>query len=333
MIIKTESLIRFFLGFFIVFLLSGCLPSQEVLQNMLEQRKITQKIYIKNDVDAYDTYKKDKKVLQVLKRGEEYNIIDVKENFVLLEKNESNNLKNDVWIDFDEIETRRTYFLTLMVNPSDSIIMINSEKYEPNKRVPEGNYKIDLKADKYLEKNFDIKLDKDTKIQVILDFDIEAEKERIAIKKIEEEKKEKLRKEKIKQAKIKKERKEKLYIDKKQNLIWQDDNMVLTNKKTWITEENYNNKKYFDTRGDTAATYCKKLTLGDFKDWRLPTKDELKNLSFQKNDLKNVASNWYWSGTTSSINNELAWSIYFDNSDGYADFKNVSNYVRCVRNK
>ena len=150
------------------------------------------------------------------------------------------------------------------------------------------------------------------------------EKERIAIKKIEQEK---IRKEKIRKEKIRKEREEKLYIDKKQNLIWQDDNMVLINKKPWITEENYNNKKYFDTKGDTAATYCKKLTLGNYKDWRLPTKDELKNLSLQKKYLKNVGSNWYWSDTTSSINNELAWSIYFDNSDGYAD--RITSYNVC----
>ncbi len=331
MVIKTKNIIQFFLGFFIVFFMSGCLPSQEVLQTKLEQQKITQKIYIKDDVDAYDTYEEEKKrVLQVLKRGEEYNIVDIKGNFVRLEKNDSNNLNNDVWISSDKIETRKTYFLTLIVNPSDSIIIINNEKYEPNKRLPEGNYTIAIRADKYFDKYFDVKVDKDTKVELTLDFDIEAEKERIAIKKIEQEK---IRKEKIRKEKIRKEREEKLYIDKKQNLIWQDDNMVLINKKPWITEENYNNKKYFDTKGDTAATYCKKLTLGNYKDWRLPTKDELKNLSLQKKYLKNVGSNWYWSDTTSSINNELAWSIYFDNSDGYADFKNVSNYVRCVRGK
>lgn len=320
--------------------MSGCLPSQKALQTMLNQKNITQKIYIKNDAETYDTYKVDKKVLQVLKRGEEYNVVDIKENFLRLEKNESNNLKNDVWISFDDIETKKTYFLTLSVNPSTSTIMINNETYEPNKRLVEGNYKINIKADKYLNKSLDVELNQDTKMNITLDFDIEAEKRRIAIKKIEEEKlrkeklrKEELRKEKLRKKKIEKERKEKLYIDKKQNLIWQDDNMVLKNIKPWLTKENYNNKKYSDTKGDTAATYCKELILGDFKDWRMPTKDELKNLSLQKEYLKNVGSNWYWSDTTNSMNSELAWSIFFDNGDGYADFKNVSNYVRCVRNK
>ncbi len=320
--------------------MSGCLPSQKALQTMLNQKNITQKIYIKNDAETYDTYKVDKKVLQVLKRGEEYNVVDIKENFLRLEKNESNNLKNDVWISFDDIETKKTYFLTLSVNPSTSTIMINNETYEPNKRLVEGNYKINIKADKYLNKSLDVELNQDTKMNITLDFDIEAEKRRIAIKKIEEEKlrkeklrKEELRKEKLRKKKIEKERKEKLYIDKKQNLIWQDDNMVLKNIKPWLTKENYKNKKYSDTKGDTAATYCKELILGDFKDWRMPTKDELKNLSLQKEYLKNVGSNWYWSDTTNSMNSELAWSIFFDNGDGYADFKNVSNYVRCVRNK
>ncbi len=340
MVIETKNIFHLFLGIFIVFFISGCLPSQKVLQTMLEQKNITQKIYIKNDVEAYDNYKVDKKISQVLKRGEEYNIIDIKENFIRLEKNENNNLKNDVWVSFDDIETQRTYFLTLTANPSSSIIMINNEIYEPNKRLLGGNYKINIRADKYLEESLDIELNQDIKMKITLDFDIEAEKKRIAIKKIEAEKlkkeklrKKRLKKEKLRKEKIKKERREKLYIDEKQNLIWQDDDMVLKNKKIWITEGNYNNKKYFDTKGDTATTYCKKLTLGDFKDWRLPTKDELKNLSLQKEYLKNVASNWYWSATTNSMNSECAWSIYFDNSDGYADFKNVSNYVRCVRNK
>jgi len=338
--IKTKNIIRLFLGIFIMFFMSGCLPSQKTLQTMLEQKNITRKIYVKNDVQAYDTYKEEKKVLQVLKRGEEYNIVDIKENFLRLDKNKDNNLKNDVWISFDDIETKKTYFLTLIVNPSTSTIMINNESYKSNKRLVEGNYKITIKADKYLDKSLDIELNQDTKMDITLDFDIEAEKKRIAKKKLEEEKirrekirREKIRKEKVRREKIKKERKEKLYFDKKQNLIWQDDNMVLKNKKTWITKENYNNKKYSDTKGDTAASYCKKLILGDFKDWRMPTKDELKNLSLQKEYLKNVGSNWYWSDTTNSMNNELAWSIYFDNGDGYADFKNVSNYVRCVRNK
>ncbi len=333
MTIKIKNIIQFFLGIFIVFFMSGCLPSSEVLQTMLKQQKTTKKIFIKNDANAYDTYERDKKVLQVLKRGEEYNIVDIKENFVRLEKKKSNNLKYDVWINFDDIENQRTYFLTLIVNPSDSIIMINNEEYISNKRLPIGNYKIDIKADKYLDKSLNIEIHEDTKVEIALDFDIEAEKKRIAIKKVEEEKKEKLRREKLRRERIEKERKEKLYIDKKQKLIWQDDNMVLIIKKPWITKENYNTKKYFNTKGDTAKTYCKKLILGNFKDWRLPTKDELKNLSFQKKYLKNVGTNWYWSDTTSSINDELAWSIYFGNSDGYADFKNVSNYVRCVRDR
>ncbi len=338
MVIKRKSIVHLLLGMFIVFFINGCLPSQKVLETKLEQNNITKKIYIKNDVEAYDSYTEDKKVLKVLKRGEEYNILDIKENFVRLK--EDKNLTNGVWVSFDEIENQRTYFLTLMVNPSNSIIMINDEKYEPNKRLLEGNYKIVVKADKYLDKNLDVELKQDTQINIALDFDIEAEEKRIALKKIEAEKlkKEKLKKEKLKQEKlrkkrIEKERKEKLYIDKKQNLIWQDDNMVLKIKKPWISEKNYNTKKYSDTNGDTAATYCKKLILGDYKDWRLPTKDELKNLSFQKEYLKSTGSNWYWSDTVNSVNSELAWSVYFDNGDGYADFKNVSNYVRCVRDK
>jgi hypothetical protein len=322
MTIKINNIMQLFLSVFVVLFLSGCLPSQQILQTMLDQRKITKKIYIKNDVDGYDTYGKNKKVLQTLKRASEYNIVDIKENYVRLEKNKNNSLKSDIWVSLDELETKRTYFLTLIVNIPNSKILINGEKYEPNKRLPEGNYKVDIKADKYLEKSLEVEVNKDINVDVTLDFDIEAEKKRIAIEKI---KKQRILREKI--------IKEKLYVDKKQKLIWQDNKIVLVNKKPWLTKENFNNRDYNNTKGDTATTYCKKLTLGNFRDWRLPTKNELKNLFTQKNYLKNVTSDWYWSNTISSTNNELAWSIYFGNNDGYADFKNISNYVRCVRAK
>lgn len=156
----------------------------------------------------------------------------------------------------------------------------------------------------------------------------EVQMEEVAIeeaKKAEEDAQEKIR------AKIAKEMKKNVYLDKAQKLMWQDNSAVTEVKKTWISAENYEAKEYSNTSGDTAATYCKKLTLVGYSDWRLPTKEELKNLYTQKESLKNVSANWYWSSSSSTSALERAWGIYFNNGDGYSDLKNTSNYVRCVR--
>ena len=144
-------------------------------------------------------------------------------------------------------------------------------------------------------------------------------------KKAEEDAQEKIR------AKIAKEMKRSVFLDKAQKLMWQDNSAVTEVKKRWVSAENYEAKEYNNTSGDTAATYCKKLTLVGYSDWRLPTKEELKNLYKQKESLKNVSANWYWSSSSSTSALERAWGIYFNNGDGYGDLKSASNYVRCVR--
>ncbi|MCF6204503.1 MAG: DUF1566 domain-containing protein [Methylococcaceae bacterium] len=50
-------------------------------------------------------------------------------------------------------------------------------------------------------------------------------------------------------------------------LMWQDDIDAKTVRKPWsITNSD-------DTSGDTTTTYCANLTLGDFNDWRMPTRN------------------------------------------------------------
>lgn len=326
---ERKNIVQLFLSIFMMFIMSACLPHQKELQVMLNKYNITKKIYIKDDVNAYDDYGKDKKVLQVLKRAEEYDIVDIKENYARLAKTKNNNLKSDVWVTLDEIETEPTYFITLIVNVPKAKILLNGKEYESNIRVPSGIYKVDISADNFLDKSIKIEIHKDVKEEIILDFDIEAQKDKIAKEKLE---KERIKREKLQRERIERQRKESIYIDKKQKLMWQDNNAVLETKKPWLTKVNYDAKNYLNTVGDTAITYCKNLTLANFKDWRLPTKDELKYLSTQKNKLKNVSSNWYWSITSNNNNGERAWSIYFDNGDGYSDLKNAYNYVRCIRN-
>ncbi len=133
-------------------------------------------------------------------------------------------------------------------------------------------------------------------------------------------------------------------------LDWQDDAAAKSVKKQWLTDENYDIckgqngqtqdiSKCTDTSGDTAATYCATLLLGGHEDWRLPTIDELMNITDRsKSDpaidtvyFKNASFGIYWSSSI-LVNSEVyAWYVRFDGGFSGWDTKSTSRYVRCVR--
>ncbi len=126
-------------------------------------------------------------------------------------------------------------------------------------------------------------------------------------------------------------------------LMWQDDysdnggNVV---SKSWIIKANWDAKKYDDTSGDTATTYCQNLTLGGYSNWRLPTQNELLSIvDYGQNSPSinavfiNVGSSTYWTSTTSSKYSENAWVINFKSGDAFTHSKKFEPYVRCVRNR
>lgn len=91
---------------------------------------------------------------------------------------------------------------------------------------------------------------------------------------------------------------------------------------------------------EQAIRYCDELTLGGYRDWRLPNINELNSIVETgkspsiKNGFKSTKLNTYWSSSTSIYGTEDTWTVYFVtgsnnyNSKTY-DFTHFS--VRCVR--
>ena len=86
-----------------------------------------------------------------------------------------------------------------------------------------------------------------------------------------------------------------------------------------------------------AARICADLTLGEYDDWFLPSKDEL-NLMFENigngpdaplGNIGNFSNTYYWSSTEYDYN--YAWGQYFDNGGQGDNDKYDTNAVRAVR--
>jgi formylglycine-generating enzyme required for sulfatase activity len=112
-------------------------------------------------------------------------------------------------------------------------------------------------------------------------------------------------------------------IDDSSKRIWQNNDAVEINKKTWYE----------------AKDYCEELVLDNYKDWRLPSIQELQVLVDTKKSIPAIRegfdftiSDYYWSSTIKYNDEYNAWLIHFEY--GFVDYSSTSgkNFVRCVHN-
>jgi hypothetical protein len=107
----------------------------------------------------------------------------------------------------------------------------------------------------------------------------------------------------------------------------------------WVRNGNFSNKKL---KWDDAIGHVKNLNYGGYRDWRLPTKEELEAFSklngensysewFNANGFNSVQSGYYWSSNTHVNYTNSAWIVNMD--DGVVTYSNKSNpyYVWPVR--
>ncbi len=111
----------------------------------------------------------------------------------------------------------------------------------------------------------------------------------------------------------------KIVIDNITGLIWQDNESL---SKDW----------------NNANEYCNNLTLGDYNDWRLPSRVELNSIVNYGRDaiaidskFQNISASNYWSRTTLASDSDYLWNINFQDGYQYFNTKGYSLMVRCVR--
>jgi len=113
--------------------------------------------------------------------------------------------------------------------------------------------------------------------------------------------------------------------DDKTGLIWQDNKDIVKNR-----------MKYID-----AQEYCKNLTLDGFKNWYLPTIQELETILDFKRDMPTIKngfniriSDYFWTSTVDAKEpKHSAWRISFSYGEMEAYPQNRKYHVRCVTTK
>ena len=111
-------------------------------------------------------------------------------------------------------------------------------------------------------------------------------------------------------------------VDKKTNLMWQDNYDAKNVKKDW----------------NGAKNYCKDLKLNGHEDWFLPSHEQLLTITDKskynpsiKKEFNNSTSSFYWSSSSVVSRSEGAWGVDFKGGNSNGGNKAYEYYVRCAR--
>ena len=95
-----------------------------------------------------------------------------------------------------------------------------------------------------------------------------------------------------------------------------------------------------DLTWEDALSFCENLSYAGYKDWRLPSIQELHSIVDYgtynpaiNTYFPNTQSGYYWSSTTYVGSTDYAWYVYFYDGDVNSYSKAYDNYVRPVRGK
>lgn len=122
----------------------------------------------------------------------------------------------------------------------------------------------------------------------------------------------------------------------RQDLIYTDPQTGLQ----WLRNGNFAGK---GMTWQQATDWVKTLTIGGYKDWRMPSKEEFEAYTkrggsrpatwFNANGFNNVQPYYYWTGSSYPTNTGYAWSLYLHSNYTNYYYKTYSYYVWPVRMK
>lgn len=104
--------------------------------------------------------------------------------------------------------------------------------------------------------------------------------------------------------------------DTKTGLMWSQNANIAGRKMNW----------------NEAMSWVRGINIGGFKDWRLPTREELESLRNNTIGFSNVqADDFYWSSTTYAFRTGSAWAVSMNDDYGGSGYKFNNFYVWPVR--
>lgn len=119
---------------------------------------------------------------------------------------------------------------------------------------------------------------------------------------------------------------DKVYIDNKEKLMWQD--QVYTDMEDRAYKQEGSSEKAGSWKH--ADHYCRSLHYAGYADWRLPTSDELQEVHRKEGQVFTYfRGRDFWTSTPASKGKNFV--VYPVDAYRYEHKTNRSNYIRCVR--